>query len=591
MKRFMKRIKKANLRNVDVELVSLLFDEMTPANQKGAVVKSEHGSHKHVASVTKFKSDKQGRLYVTLMEPGVVDSQGDSYEPGEIQKAADHFAMKGLVGRNDVNHNLKPVTDFAVVESYILKAADKEHFPDTKIGSWVQVIKCLDMDSELWAKVLKGQFNGVSIYGAAEGVPNSNEAVLAELQGLLADLRKAAGKEVPADGAEKNADGADEKKDSGAVIAAIEKRIKELEPKAPDAGVALAAIKNELEELGVALKKAVSQTLKKSEGDAPRKVVIDGTEVVLKPEKMELYKGIANVDAGSSMNILQSNQTGLFIDEVVGGHADDTLNEISVIPLLKDHKIDLGLVQDIGLRNQDTIGSGAGQSAMSPHAIGTYELTCPVEILHAELTLKRDTVEFYKDKYGEAAFGAYVEQHIAKKVNKAIRKLLFMGDKTNGSGGAKAMDGIIAIAAAASAGSLVEDIDAEAHPLISDRFEPALLEFSDDMLEEQENFRFYISHRDMIRLRAEISDRETNLGDKFLMEAGNVSYQGIPVKPRYLPDNHIVAGLPKFIIVGYRTDAEMKVEHHGSDWNYHWYIRLRAGVTYMDGFAKIFEAK
>lgn len=29
-----------------------------------------------------------------------------------------------------------------VVENYILKMADKEHFPDTKVGAWVQVLKC-----------------------------------------------------------------------------------------------------------------------------------------------------------------------------------------------------------------------------------------------------------------------------------------------------------------------------------------------------------------------------------------------------------------------------------------------------------------
>ncbi len=31
---FRKRLTKGNLRNVEVELVSLLFDDMTPANQK-----------------------------------------------------------------------------------------------------------------------------------------------------------------------------------------------------------------------------------------------------------------------------------------------------------------------------------------------------------------------------------------------------------------------------------------------------------------------------------------------------------------------------------------------------------------------------
>ncbi len=33
----------------------------------------------------------------------------------------------------------------------------------------------------------------------------------------------------------------------------------------------------------------------------------------------------------------------------------------------------------------------------------------------------------------------------------------------------------------------------------------------------------------------------------------------------------------------------MKVEHHGEDWKYHWYIRIRPGITYVNGFVKVFK--
>ncbi|MDD2507280.1 MAG: XkdF-like putative serine protease domain-containing protein, partial [Candidatus Cloacimonetes bacterium] len=89
-------ILKGELRNVEVELVSLLFDDMTPANQKGFVVKNTVGSsgrsYEHKVSSTKFKSETsgtQGRLYVTLMEPNIHDSQGDYYTREEIQKSCD----------------------------------------------------------------------------------------------------------------------------------------------------------------------------------------------------------------------------------------------------------------------------------------------------------------------------------------------------------------------------------------------------------------------------------------------------------------------------------------------------------------------
>ena len=63
-------ILKGELRNVEVELVSLLFDEMTPANQKGFVVKNTVGSsgrsYEHKISSTKFKSETSGHSRAAL---------------------------------------------------------------------------------------------------------------------------------------------------------------------------------------------------------------------------------------------------------------------------------------------------------------------------------------------------------------------------------------------------------------------------------------------------------------------------------------------------------------------------------------------
>ena len=573
---FRSRIKKGELRNVEVELVSLLFDDMTPANLRGAVVKSERGSHSPITTSPRFKAETvgtQGRLYVTLMEPGVTDAQGDSYTAEEIQKAADSFAMKGLVGKNDINHNLQPTPEFTIVESYILKTEDKAHFPDTRIGSWVQVIKCLDLKSELWQKVLKGQFNGVSIYGKAEDARPDNSTVVAELEALLADLRKAAssasGQNVP--------NPADNK-----AIAAIEKRIADL--KQADASSQtdelIKSLTSELKELSASLSRAISKSLKGEPGsEADREVNINGEKIVVKAAKIDLYKGIANVDAGAPMNILSPTSTSLFIDEVVGVAEDDTLTDITVVPLLKDEKIDAGIIEDLILTNSLDAAAGAQN-------IATADVSCSTSILTGEVALGRDTIEFYKDKFGEAAFGAYVENHIAKKTSKAMRKLLFQGNRSSATPALKALNGVIQLATAASK---VVSIDATEAPLWADRFESALLGFSDDVLSEQASFCFYISLKDHVRLRSQLATRETGAGDRFLLEGGNISFGGIPVKPRLMPDDYIVTGLPKFIIIGYRTDAELKVEHHGSDWKYHWYIRVRPGITYLDGFVKIFH--
>ncbi|MDP2157702.1 MAG: hypothetical protein Q8K68_08355, partial [Nitrospirota bacterium] len=186
----------------------------------------------------------------------------------------------------------------------------------------------------------------------------------------------------------------------------------------------------------------------------------------------------------------------------------------------------------------------------------------------------------------EQAFGAYVEQHIAKKTEKAMRLLLFKGDRASGSANLKALNGIIKLA---TTGTDVTELDSSTYVTFAERFEASLLAFGDEMLEEQESFKFYVSQKDLIRIRSELSKRQTGVGDRLLLEGGNVSFAGIPVKARLMPDNYIVAGLTKFIIIGYRTDAELKVEHHGSDWKYHWYIRIRPGITYIPNFIKVFK--
>ncbi|MDP3115460.1 MAG: XkdF-like putative serine protease domain-containing protein [Candidatus Cloacimonadaceae bacterium] len=567
-------VQKGELRNVEVELVSLLFDERNPANQKGFVVKNANGrSFEHKINSTKFKSETsgtQGRLYVTLMEPNIHDSQGDYYTKEEIQKACDHFAKHGLVGKCDVNHNMQPVPEFAVVENYILKTADKEHFPDAKVGAWVQVLKCENLNSELWQKVEKGEFNGVSIYGRADDY-SGTEASLTEIKNELNSLRKVA---------ELNNNSEMQKG-----IAAITDRITELEKSSGTVIVseAIKSIEKSLKDLSVTMSRAISKSIPgepdENQQNMDKEVMIDGNKVIVKASHREIYKGIADVDSGKAMNILTANTTSLFIDEVVGSQPGDTLSDISVIPLLKDEKIDVGLIDDLVFKN-------SLDGALTAQGVSTADLSVPTGILNAEFTLGRDVVEFYKDKYGEQAFGAYVEQHIAKKTEKAMRLLLFKGDRASGTDKLKALNGIIKLA---TTGTDVTELDSSAYVTFAERFEASLLAFGDEMLEEQESFKFYVSQKDLIRIRSELSKRQTGVGDRLLLEGGNVSFAGIPVKARLMPDNYIVAGLTKFIIIGYRTDAELKVEHHGADWKYHWYIRIRPGITYIPNFIKVFK--
>ncbi len=571
-----KILKKGELKNVEVELVSLLFDDMTPANQKGFVIKSANGkSYRIKGSSKKFKSETkgtQGRLYVTLMEPQVEDAQGDFYSEDEIQKACDYFSKHGMVGKNDINHNNHPVADFSVAENYILKTADEDHFPDVKVGAWVQVLKCNDLASPLWKKVEKGDFNGVSIYGRADDLGETSatlKAIREELAGLK-ELQKSM----------KETQGREELQTA---INELESKVVDLEKSIGDSTIreAVKSIEKSLSNLSTTMNRAISKSIKGEPDDShgDREVVISGEKVLVKASHRDIYKGIADVDSGRKMNILTPNTTSLFIDEVVGSKPGDTLTDISVIPLLKDESIDVGLIEDLIFKNQL-------DGALSAQDVSSADMQCPTGILNAEFTLGREIVEFYKDKYGEDAFGAYVEQHIAKKAEKAIRLLLFKGDRTSSTAKLKALNGIIKLA---TTNTDITSINPTNFAEWSERFEQTLLAFTDEMLEEQENFKIYVAHKDLIRIRTELGKRETNKGDKLLLEGGKVSFAGIPVKARLMPDNYIVVGLTKFIIIGYRTDAELKVEHHGSDWKYHWYIRIRPGITYVPNFVKIYQ--
>ncbi len=571
-----KTVRKGELRNVEVELVSLLFDDMNPANQKGFVVKSATGkSYKVRGSSVKFKSEtkgRQGRLFVTLMEPDVKDAQGDFYTAEEIQKACDHFSKHGMVGRNDINHNNHPIDDFSVAENYILKTEDRTHFPDTRVGAWVQVLKCDDLDSALWKKVEKGDFNGVSIYGRADDYNNTNETLKA-IRDEIAGLRDL----------QKSLKDADREAELESAIDELESKVSRLESGIDDGGLreAVKSIEKSLDSLSTTMSRAISKSIQ-GEPDTDggdREVIVNGEKVLVKASHREIYKGIADVDSGKAMSILTPNNTSLFIDEVIGSKPGDTLTDISVIPLLKDEKIDVGLIEDLIFHN-------SLDGTLSAQDVATADLSCPTGILMAEFTLGRDVVEFYKDKYGEDAFGAYVEQHIARKTEKAMRLLLFRGDRASATAKLKALNGLVKLA---TDGADITAISPTTYDEWTDRFEQVLLGFTDEMLEEQESFRIYVSHKDLIRIRTELGQRETNKGDKLLLEGGKVSFSGIPVKARLLPDNYIVCGLTKFIIIGYRTDAELKVEHHGADWKYHWYIRIRPGITYVPGFVKFYQ--
>lgn len=555
-----KSIRKDDLRNIDVELVSLLFDDVKPANGKSAVVKSASGTaYEYLGSSKKYKSDKQGRLYVTVMEPGVVDSQGDKTTTEEIVKAMDHFAEKGMIGRNDVNHNMHPIDEFYVTENYILKAEDKEHFPDTKVGSWVQVIKCKNLNSELWKRVEKGQFNGVSIYGEADVYQQKADKseLLKELKELRTEIRKTGNKEA---------------------IDAITSRITDLEK--AETTQEVTEIVKAMQDMTKILTKAINKSLPGEPGGdkvEEKEIIIKGEKVVVKDYHREIVEKFSQDGDPEKMNILVGNTSNQFIDETIETIEDETLKEITVAEMTKDNKVDAGLIEDLILKNELDGEPTAAEVTGSEIEVTPY-------ILKSEVKVSRTTLEAYKDKYGEEAFLAYMLKKLGNKVLKALKKLLFKGDRDSETATLKGLNGVLALA---TDGDDVTTVDTSTYLTYATRIAYALKQFTEDMLEHMDKFVIYVSNKDLIDIRAEAELQKNSRGSRLTVDGRKCYFDGVEIKGRFMTDDYMIIGVPAFIIIGVRTDAE--VARRFIPWYYHWYLRLRAGITYVTGFIKVFK--
>jgi len=575
-----KTLWKGQLKNIDVDLISLLFDEYKPANGKGAVVKCSDSYYVGTGSSVKYKADDQGRLFVTVIEADTKDSQGDIATAEEIQKACEAFAKKGMIRKNDINHNMQAIEDCYIAENFILRVADKAHFPDTKLGSWVQVIKFNDTKGELWQKVKSGKFNGVSLYGKAEDHDTEGtDSMEKSLERVKSEIISAI----------KNNDQLTEKQQAEE-IAKLESKIKELEgvKKAnpnPKGDVTPPDYEKHINGLLATFNKAINTTIKsESVGEGPvppeTEVTIGDTKVLIKSEKAELYKAIADVDSGKAMNILSSNLSEMFVDTVVDFEPETIFADVTVVELTKDEKVDKGFISDLVLRNS------ADVAGTVPY-VGEFDLSCPTEILTGALKLKQDTVEFYRDKKGDAAFGAYVEEKLSQKIQKAIKKLFFMGNRLSADLSLKGLNGIIKhMTGTAEA----EDIERFEKFTYAAALSKCLKTFTNDALSEMNNFKIYCSPKTMLDIQDEYARRQTQVGDKFLIANDKVTFKGMEVKTAIMPEDTFIIGISKFMILGYRTDATLKIEHSGDTWEWKWNVRVRFGTQYIPGgLVKLFN--
>jgi DNA adenine methylase len=107
-----------------------------------------------------------------VLEPDVVDAQGDTYSAEEIRGAAhkfmEDFGGLGLMHRMRVNGQVK------VLESYLAPTSFKVGEREVRKGTWLLAVRILA--DELWERVRDGDLTGFSIGGSARRIPEAAPA-------------------------------------------------------------------------------------------------------------------------------------------------------------------------------------------------------------------------------------------------------------------------------------------------------------------------------------------------------------------------------------------------------------------------------
>lgn len=155
------------------------MDAIRPAATKSSTGRDASGddvSYRYAKTIPLIKGvDPNDERYVLgiVLEPEVVDAQGDIYSAAEIRQAAhrfmEDFGGLGLMHRFIVNGQVK------VLESY-LAPADLD-IGDVRVrkGTWLLAVRVLS--DELWEQVKDGRLTGFSIGGSARRVPEqANQA-------------------------------------------------------------------------------------------------------------------------------------------------------------------------------------------------------------------------------------------------------------------------------------------------------------------------------------------------------------------------------------------------------------------------------
>jgi hypothetical protein len=113
--------------------------------------------------IAKQKEDECYILGVVL-EPDVVDSQGDIYSEEEVRKASEYF-MEYARELGLMHKMALPTDKIKILENYIAPVDFELNGQSVRKGTWLLAARIIDAD--LWKQVKAGQLTGWSIEGSA----------------------------------------------------------------------------------------------------------------------------------------------------------------------------------------------------------------------------------------------------------------------------------------------------------------------------------------------------------------------------------------------------------------------------------------
>lgn len=121
-----------------------------------------------------IKADEERRVTGIVLQPEMVDAQGDIYSEEVIRDAAHAFTMQyNAATKLGLQHSVKPgspVSQFPkgihMVESYVTPCEMVINGQTVKKGSWVMTT--FIEDDEVWKKLKEGGYKGYSIGGLAK---------------------------------------------------------------------------------------------------------------------------------------------------------------------------------------------------------------------------------------------------------------------------------------------------------------------------------------------------------------------------------------------------------------------------------------